>query len=245
MTPGDLVSAVSIAMDVPRETVFQHDRNLVVAGLRTFGGRGRNAPTVTPLDAARLMIAVLGSARVLDSVETVKAFTEATFHPLAGSPVFDPAIASLPPNHNFIEALAALINDASAPFHADHPHQFLRRFAEMMIVCETRPTEGAIRHPRGGSAEYKTAEQSIAERNKYDPGVFDYEPSYEQQYGIFQVRSTRGAAIVLLGRAFRENGLAFETTGQAIGDLMDATTGKPKKRNAKDRAGAKSRAASS
>ena len=60
MTPGELVKAISIALDVPEETVVQHDRNLAVAGLRTTGARGRNAPHVTYLDAARVIVAMLG-----------------------------------------------------------------------------------------------------------------------------------------------------------------------------------------
>src|ERR1035437_2127657 len=232
LTPGQLVNAVAIALNVPVETVVQHDRNLVVAGLRTKGGRGHSGAKVTPLEAARLMVAVLGSARVLDSVEAVQAYTEASFHPQAGSSAFDPAIAGLPPNHNFIEALAALITDAGAPFHADQPRQFRRRFAGMLVVCETRPTQGGIRHPGVGSAEYKTAQQAKSELNKYDPGVFDYDENYTR-YGIYQVRSTAGAAIVLLGQAFRENGLSYETTQEAISSLMLASATKKTKQNLK------------
>ena len=66
MTPGQLVKAVSIALDVPEETVVQHDRNLVVAGLRTTGARGINAPPVTYQDAARLFVATLASIRTKD-----------------------------------------------------------------------------------------------------------------------------------------------------------------------------------
>lgn len=84
MTPGQLVKAVSIALDVPEETVVQHDRNLVVAGLRTTGARGRNAPAVSTLDAARLFTAVLGSVRAKDSIATVRAFEEKTFDPVQG-----------------------------------------------------------------------------------------------------------------------------------------------------------------
>jgi hypothetical protein len=46
-----------------------------------------------------------------------------------------------------------------------------------------------------------------------------------------------GTAIVLLGRAFSENGLPFKTTQEAIADLSRSATGKPKKRNAKKAAG--------
>jgi hypothetical protein len=81
MTPGQLVKAVAIALDVPEETVTQHDRNLVVAGLRTKGGRGRSAPAVTPMDAARLFVATLASIRIRDSAEVVRSFENTEFSP--------------------------------------------------------------------------------------------------------------------------------------------------------------------
>ena len=80
MTPGQLVQAMSIALNTPLETVTQHDRNLAVAGLRTTGARGRNAPHVTTLDAARLLAAILGSIRTMDSVVTVEGLESAVLH---------------------------------------------------------------------------------------------------------------------------------------------------------------------
>ena len=80
MTPGQLVQAMSIALNTPLETVTQHDRNLAVAGLRTTGARGRNAPHVTTLDAARLLAAILGSIRTMDSVVTVKGLESAVLY---------------------------------------------------------------------------------------------------------------------------------------------------------------------
>lgn len=58
-----------------------HDRNLAVAGLRTKGGRGTSAAKVTPLDAARLFVALLASMKVKDSVEKVQAFEQLKFEP--------------------------------------------------------------------------------------------------------------------------------------------------------------------
>src|ERR1035437_2530914 len=86
LTPGQLVNAVAIALNVPVETIVQHDRNLVVAGLRTKGGRGHSAPKVTPLDAARLVTAVLGSVRIVDSVATVRLFEQTVRVPLDDIP---------------------------------------------------------------------------------------------------------------------------------------------------------------
>ena len=57
--PGSIGEGGSVAMGVSEETVAVHDRNLVVAGLRTKGGRGTSAAKVTPRDAARLFVAVL------------------------------------------------------------------------------------------------------------------------------------------------------------------------------------------
>ena len=80
MTPGQLVKAMSIALNTPLETVTQHDRNLAIAGLRTTGARGRNAPHVTTLDAARLLAAILGSIRTMDSVVTVEGLESAVLY---------------------------------------------------------------------------------------------------------------------------------------------------------------------
>src|SRR3977135_3762976 len=77
MTPGQLVKAVAVALAVQEETVVRHDRNLAVAGMRTTGGRGRSAPSVTHRDAARLIASILGSIRVKDSALVVQQLEQA------------------------------------------------------------------------------------------------------------------------------------------------------------------------
>ena len=52
VTPPRLVKTISAATGLPLATVVDLDRRLLAAGLRTKGGRGRNAPCVTALDAA-------------------------------------------------------------------------------------------------------------------------------------------------------------------------------------------------
>ena len=150
MTPGQLVHAVSIALNLPEETVVQHDRNLVVAGLRTQGGRGRSAPEVTSLDAARLITACLASVRIKDSVLTVRAFEKAQRRPKFVSrsardggrltkreedqlaiekELFDLSFMKLPVNHSFVDAfhrtfqLAALLVFAAAGLLAFSPRK--------------------------------------------------------------------------------------------------------------------------
>jgi hypothetical protein len=60
---------------------------------------------------------------------------------------------------------------------------------------------------------------------------------FSRYYGIGQRRAVPGTAIVILGQAFRENGLSYETTKEAIADLLTSAAGKTKKRTAKKAGG--------
>ena len=51
-SPGELVRTLAEVLGVPEPTVTVHDRNLVTAGLRTKGGRGRRAASFTVTLAA-------------------------------------------------------------------------------------------------------------------------------------------------------------------------------------------------
>jgi hypothetical protein len=258
MTPGQSIHAVAIATNTPGEVVFQHDRNLVKAGLRTIGGRGRSAPKVTPLDAARLLTATLGSLRTKDSVATVRNFERAVSFARHRDKTLDPALARLPDGHNFVEALASLISDASGPLQVDDPVQFLRRFSELSIVCiapgssfsdspmmeapqvdarivgvTTGNYSGyALNPPALQSAEMHM--RAYMAREKREKKNNDSYKRLSKYYGIGQKREIRGSAIVLLGRAFRENGLPFKTTEEAIADLSKAAEGKKRWQPAKE-----------
>lgn len=119
MTPNQLVEAVAVCTGLPQETVVQHDRNLLIAGLRTKGGRGPSAARVTYKDAARLLVATLGSMRVKDSADTVRQHETTAMD--ASRCNFDriemlkkiPPLRNLDPCHSFIDMVAALI-EASA-----------------------------------------------------------------------------------------------------------------------------------
>jgi hypothetical protein len=74
MTPRELVAAVAKQTGVHVGSVTLHDRNLLVAGLRTEGQRGRGSSRVTFLDAAHLLIAVAASRSVKDSAAIVGAY---------------------------------------------------------------------------------------------------------------------------------------------------------------------------
>jgi hypothetical protein len=130
-TPGELVKVIAATLGEDEATVTQHDRNLLIAGLRTKGGRGRSAAKVTPRDAAHVLTSVLGSHRVRDGVETVRRYMRTQEHRAhwfqhwpadkqqgMGPPnvweSFDIAeLTALPPDHTFIDALTVLITLAS------------------------------------------------------------------------------------------------------------------------------------
>jgi hypothetical protein len=255
MTPGQLVKAMAVALNMPEEVVVQHDRNLAMAGLRTKKGRGPSAAEVTPLDAARLLAATLGSVRNKDSVYTVSKFERTKMRPrvnvdeimadwlrsrgaelpeeLKTIPFSDPAIDGLPQTHNFIEGIAALISDASGPI--EDIDQYLQRFALIFIEFGGKLLPGIARIGRWSQhrpVDYEPAwrKASTKEPEPEQPEVPRHQ-RYARYYGINQQRDIYGSAIMLLGKAFRDGGLPFETTKDALDALLGSkkTPAKSKK----------------
>lgn len=110
-SPGELVEAMAAVLGVPPATVTVHDRNLVMAGLRSKHGRGRGAARVTAADAANLLTAMLGSPQVKASSEAVARFRQT--RPLRASPkgyrsVGITQLTALDTAHSFVDALEAL-----------------------------------------------------------------------------------------------------------------------------------------
>jgi hypothetical protein len=115
-SPGELVRKFSELLGIAERTIVLHDRNLVVAGLRSKSGRGNSAARMTARDAAHLLVAVLGSSHVKDSAETVRRYRETRFHKSASGGYDDSTIAALrnlPPDHSFVDAIEALIAAAA------------------------------------------------------------------------------------------------------------------------------------
>jgi hypothetical protein len=154
-TPGQFVEVMAEALGVPEATVVVHDRNLVVAGLRSKGGRGRSAAQVTERDAANLLTAILASAQVRDSVDSVKRYSKTKPHRHTSSAdgykkSGIKELAELPTGHSFIDALEALIAAAASGTLAEAIHadaQGLRVSAPALIevAALTPGTIGDIR----------------------------------------------------------------------------------------------------
>jgi len=256
MTPGQLVKAVSIALDVPLETVTQHDRNLAVAGLRTMGARGRNAPQVTPLDGTRVLLATLGSPRPMDSVQVLRACESMKYAPVTVREEFIIAHNEferhfkLPPpkehdasadrlfewiaagayKHNFVEAVAQLVKFASEPI--TDPETLLKQFARLKIAWSSNGA--SIGH--FAKVVYFASPYTDVD---YEEEFMDEHELIKRTYGIRQLRAITGTAIMLLGRAFRENGLNFSSTKEALDDWFGVEPAKKPTR----RAGAKNTSA--
>ena len=73
-TPGQLIAKISEDLNVPARTVTVYDRKLREAGLLSKFGRGRGSVHRSPLDTARILIAILGTDTPVRAAEVVKDF---------------------------------------------------------------------------------------------------------------------------------------------------------------------------
>ena len=69
---AELVAVVASALGRPATEVGNHLRNLRESGLVSVAGRGASAAQMTADDAVMLLLAIAGSERVKDSVETAR-----------------------------------------------------------------------------------------------------------------------------------------------------------------------------
>jgi hypothetical protein len=176
-SPGILVDAIAAALGMPRETVTVHDRNLVAAGLRSKHGRGRGAAAVTPLDAARLLTAILASAQIKDSVQAVARYAETRPHRDTSSDDLFAAtgiaeLVALPARHSFIDALEAVIVSATTGtlLAAARAVSDERRTTTLMPLIEiTALTPGTVGDVRiAGLGNGNTAEVRYAGPTPWD-----------------------------------------------------------------------------
>jgi len=150
-SPAQLVETVSSVTGVPLATIVDIDRKLVKGNLRTKGGRGFNAAQMTPLDAARLLAAVLGSPQANQSVGAVERYAETRVDkPRSSEKLFAATeladLAALPARHSFIDGLEALIASAATGSLAKRIEQSKDRWnPKIEVFAFTRATRGRIR----------------------------------------------------------------------------------------------------
>jgi hypothetical protein len=71
---GKFVADIASVLRLPTQTVEGTYRNIREAGLLTSGARGVNAPNMTDLDTARMLIALMAAGRVAYSADAVRDF---------------------------------------------------------------------------------------------------------------------------------------------------------------------------
>src|SRR5262245_27054045 len=122
-TPGRLVSEMASALGLTFATVTQYDRALSEAGLRSKSGRGKSASKVTPLDAANLLIGILGSpvsgTAIRDAPTTCRVYGGQRVRALGSRPkdlrrLGLHRLAALPEDHTLLEGVVALFEGAAA-----------------------------------------------------------------------------------------------------------------------------------
>jgi len=122
-TSGVLTKTIAHATGVHERTVAMVVRELRTTGLLRTGARGVNAPHMLPIDAARVLIAILVSERPVDAPKAVRDFGSlecGKITPRNVPPTIDHGfILELPERHLFEDGLAFVIQKyAQAPWGA-------------------------------------------------------------------------------------------------------------------------------
>jgi len=120
-TPGRLISEMASALGLTRATVTQYDRALSEAGLRSKSGRGRSASKITPLDAANLLIGILGSpisgTSIRDAPTTCRVYGSQRVRVAWPKDLRRwglHRLATLPEDHTLLDGVVALFEGAAA-----------------------------------------------------------------------------------------------------------------------------------
>lgn len=81
MKSAAFIKLMAETLTMPESTATDYARRLKEAGLLSTGARGVNAPEMTPLDAARFLIAVLTTPSPAQCVERVQRFGQIKYSP--------------------------------------------------------------------------------------------------------------------------------------------------------------------
>lgn len=81
MKSAAFIQMMAEALTTPSNTVTDYARRLKEAGLLSTGARGVNAPEMKPLDAARLLLAILTTSSAAQCVERVQRFGQIKYSP--------------------------------------------------------------------------------------------------------------------------------------------------------------------
>ncbi len=212
-TPAQLMRTMSVATGVPLSTVVDIDRRLVKGGLRTKGGRGFNAAQMTPLDAARLLTALLGSPLANASVGAVRRYARTEVDKRRSDETLYaatdvPELAALPARHSFVAALATLITSATAGSLVDMMAARKGWKPHIEIFAFTRATYGRIRLtglPNGMTANVEyVPPPSATRRRRKTPSATTASVSEDSTGDLEQSRRVTERTILAVAKLLAE-----------------------------------------
>jgi hypothetical protein len=213
-TPAQLMQTMSVATGVPLPTVVDIDRRLVKGGLRTKGGRGFNAAQMTPLDAARLLTALLGSPLANASVEAVRRYARTEVdEQRSGETLYAatdmPELAALPTRHSFVAALATLITSATTGSLAQMMAAKKGWKPHIEIFAFTRASYGRVRLsglPSGVTAnvEYVLPPASASKQRRKKPRATAAAVNAENPGDLEQSRRVTELTILAIAKLLAE-----------------------------------------
>lgn len=182
---GGFISGISAILDLPEQTISGAFRVLRVNGLMTTGARGVNAPEMTDLDAARMLIAMLVNERPAYAENSARDFGQLVcvdYQPArnSGDILKDKLVSvaahltlterGLPKRHTLEQAIAELIRMAGDDHDKDYwiKSRFQGAFGtyEPMIQIEVLPSALSARITMNGN-EYDYCD-SMIDLSAYD-----------------------------------------------------------------------------
>lgn len=178
-------------------------RNLKEAGLITTGGRGRHAPHMQPIDAARITIALLATDKPARAVDRLERFRNLTFQPSESKGPF-PSALGIEEGATLEQVLTNLF---SADLETDNPFN-----GSPYVEVNENARRATIEFSNAGAkcgAVFRDT-QRTDDQKEYDRGE------------LFGIRQSRGLASAELMRLYipfyceRRDGKPWE---EMIGDL--------------------------
>jgi hypothetical protein len=220
-SPAQMVQRLSETTGVSLATITDFDRRLVKQGLRSKGGRGLQVARVTPLDAARLLTAILGSAQANVAARAVDRYTgtqvdldRSSENLFAASGLAD--LASVPARHSFVDGLEHLIASAATGALAQLIEKTKKQFAPpaIEVFALNQATFGRIRLaglPNGMVVNLEYVPVSDSEGPHLEINGRGIAGVSEISGDLEQSRRVTGRTILPLAKLFaeeRENGSA-------------------------------------
>jgi hypothetical protein len=231
VTSIELADVVADALGIARESAQLHLKTIRAAGQISFKGYGRAAADMTSLDAARLVIAAVGSTFAKDSMEVLKRFAHlgpaGTKKPLITLERFlSDRIAELPMEVQPEQRLRELGRSFGSRRLAQTALQLyepigtetdgLPRFAVVRWLEQKGHSKLRVFGPAARSVAPRRRSENAPE-GEDDGGAAEFHDVLGQytEHRLFQIRAVRRTALIEIGAALKTSPVPY---GNAYGN---------------------------